>query len=172
MTRESRDGSSLMAVRMRLLLGGSALGLAVLDLVAKATAERSLSAGRVVSLGPLDLRLVYNPGTAFSLGAELPSALVLTVVGVITMGVAVFAWREAAKGSLIMVLGLAGVLAGAMGNFVDRADDGTVTDYLHSGWWPTFNLADVFITVGVVAVLIAILRPSRTATDSQRPNGV
>lgn len=79
---------------------------------------------------------------------------------------AVFAWREAATGSLLMVLGLAAVLAGAVANLVDRAGDGVVTDYLHSGWWPTFNLADVFITLGAAAVLIAVLRAPHAETGT------
>lgn len=158
-----------MAARMRLLLGGTALGLAVIDLGAKAAARRSLGAGRVIDLGPLELRLLYNPGTAFSLGADLPPAVVVTVVGVITAAVAVFAWREAAKASLLLVLGLAAVLAGAVANLVDRLDDGVVTDYLHSGWWPTFNLADVFITVGAAVVLTATIRASRGPGDEESP---
>ena len=37
---------------------------------------------------------------------------------------------------------------GAFANVIDRARDGVVTDYLHTDWWPTFNLADAFISVG------------------------
>ena len=76
-----------------------------------------------------------------------------------------------------MVLGLASVLAGAIANLVDRLDDGVVTDYLHSGWWPTFNLADVFITIGAVAVLTSLFarRHERSTTvrrvaSSERPS--
>ncbi len=39
---------------------------------------------------------------------------------------------------------------GAAANLVDRAADGVVTDYLHSSWWPTFNLADTFIVLGAI----------------------
>lgn len=144
----------------RLMLAGSASALTAVDLTAKAAAQRSLGNGQVVGLGPLDLRLIYNAGAAFSLGANLPLWAVMIVVGVITAGVAVFAWREAPRGSLTMVFGLAAILAGAVGNLLDRAGDRVVTDYLHFGWWPTFNLADVFITIGVVLVLGAILRSS------------
>lgn len=148
----------------RLLLVGLVVGLSGADLAAKAAAHRTLGAGRVVDLGLLDLRLGFNSGTAFGLGAELPAALILAIVGLITAGVAVFAWHEAAKGFSIMVLGLAAIVAGAAANLVDRAGDGVVTDYLHSGWWPTFNLADVFITLGAVAVLVAAWRsPSARA---------
>ena len=40
------------------------------------------------------------------------------------------------------------------------AGDGAVTAYLYTGWWPTFNLADTFITVGAALVVITTLRGS------------
>lgn len=46
--------------------------------------------------------------------------------------------------------------------------DGVVTDYLHTGWFPTFNLADVFITVGAAALVLGGVRKttdSATASD-------
>ena len=56
------------------------------------------------------------------------------------------------------------MLGGAVANFIDRATDGVVTDYLHTGWFPTFNLADVFITGGAVVLIVATLAaPDRTA---------
>ena len=168
-TTESQAAKSRPLTARRLLLLTVALALAGVDLTAKAAAQRLLNAGRVVDLGPLDLRLVYNPGTAFSLGATLPAPLIVTVVAVIVAGVAVFAWREAAHAALLMVLGLALVLAGAIANLIDRLDDGVVTDYLHSGWWPTFNLADVFITIGAVVVVLTSLFRSTPRTVDHRP---
>ncbi|HOQ53464.1 MAG TPA: signal peptidase II, partial [Micropruina sp.] len=58
--------------------------------------------------------------------------------------------------------GLAGVLAGASTNLIDRSIDGVVTDYLHTGWFPTFNLPDVFITVGAALVVLGVLRPPQS----------
>ena len=48
------------------------------------------------------------------------------------------------------------------GNFLDRLDGDGVVDYLHTGWFPTFNLADVFVTTGVVALLVGTMVPPRT----------
>ena len=45
------------------------------------------------------------------------------------------------------------MLAGAVANLADRGIDGVVTDYLHTGWWPTFNLADALITCAALAFL-------------------
>lgn len=163
MTTESVDSS--VAVRdaertrnRRLLLMGTAVLLAAVDLVCKVAAEGQLGGGRSVSLGVLDLRLAYNSGAAFSMGAGLPSWAVISVTGAITAGVAAFAWRSTSTGSRAMVTGLAAVVAGAAGNLIDRAGDGAVTDYLYTGWWPTFNLADVLITGGFVVAAVAATR--------------
>ncbi|GAB3314458.1 hypothetical protein GCM10027451_29430 [Geodermatophilus aquaeductus] len=142
----------------RLAVAATAFVLAAADLAFKAAAEHNLTGGRSIDLGLLDLRLGYNSGAAFSLGAGLPSWVVLAVTGLITAGVAVFAWRSASTASWPVLMGLSAVLAGAVGNLSDRAGDGVVTDYLHTGWWPTFNLADVCITLGAVTVALAVLR--------------
>jgi signal peptidase II len=55
-------------------------------------------------------------------------------------------------------VGLAAILAGALANLIDRAADGVVTDYLHTGWFPTFNLADTLITLGAALLVLVTLR--------------
>lgn len=140
------------------MVAGAALALAAIDLGLKTWAQQSLGGGRTVDLGAIDLQLAYNSGAAFSLGAGLPTWLVIAVPGVITAGVAVFAWRAAVDAWWPVLAGLAAILAGAVANLADRSVDGLVTDYLHTGWWPTFNLADVFITLGAATVALALLR--------------
>ncbi len=106
--------------------------------------------GKPVEADPLDLRLALNPGVAFSLLANAPAWTVHTVTGLITAVVAVALWRTAATARRLWGIALASILDGAAANLVDRAADGVVTDYLHSGWWPTFNLADAFIVLGAI----------------------
>ena len=124
-----------------------------MDLIAKAWAQNHLSATGV-EMGPVDLRLAYNPGVAFSVGANAPAWLVIAVTAAITAAVAVIAWRTARHGGRAQLAALALILGGAVANLVDRAADGVVTDYLHTGWWPTFNLADTAIVTG--ALLFAL----------------
>lgn len=143
---------------LRLWLAGVALALAATDLVLKAWAQQTLGGGRTVDLGVIDLQLAYNSGAAFSLGAGLPTWLVIAVPALITAGVAVFAWRAAVDAWWPVLAGLSAILAGAVANLADRSVDGLVTDYLHTGWWPTFNLADVFITLGAATVALALSR--------------
>lgn len=140
-------------VRRAAVLAGAAL-VAAVDLTAKAWAQRALGPAGVET-GVVDLRLAYNPGVAFSLGAAVPTGALLVLTGLLTAGVAAWAWRSAGTRSRLRHTALTGVLGGAVANLVDRAGDGVVTDYLHTGWWPTFNLADVAIVTGVTLLVLA-----------------
>jgi signal peptidase II len=76
-----------------------------------------------------------------------------------------FAWWAALGGILLAIqsgwffqqpaaqAGLGVALGGAGSNLCDRLRYGEVVDFLDLGWWPVFNLADVAITVGVIAAL-------------------
>lgn len=139
----------------------TALVLFLAATMAGVLAEHGLSAGPGPGFGPLQLRLTYNPGISFSFGSTLPAALVTTVTGAITVGVAVYAWRAAPTVPPMSVAGLAAIVGGAMANLLDRAIDGVVTDYLHTGWFPTFNLPDVFITCGAVLLIAGTMWPAR-----------
>lgn len=170
-----------MNIRQSAWLSGARLVMAVVaavlvgvDLGVKALIEQRLGDGRTLDVGILDLRLGYNTGAAFSVGSDLPGWLVLAVTAAVTVVVAGFAWVTAgrARTSGWLVAGLAAVVGGAVGNLVDRAGDGRVTDYLHTGWFPTFNLADVFITCGaVVFAASTVLNPDieDTAATKARP---
>lgn len=57
------------------------------------------------------------------------------------------------------------MIGGAVANLVDRARDGVVTDYLHTGWWPTFNLADTFLVTGFSVIAVLHARPERTVAE-------
>ncbi|WP_211210824.1 signal peptidase II [Sporichthya polymorpha] len=124
-----------------------AAAVAAVDLAARAWAKTRLPP-EGIETGPVDLVLGYNSGVAFSLGADAPTAVVVVVTATITAGIAVAAWRVAPWGSRTLRAALALVLGGAVANLLDRCRDGIVTDYLHTGWWPTFNLADVAIVLG------------------------
>ena len=150
--------ASSAAKRRTVLYVAAGIGAAI-DLAAKAWAQQALP-GRSISGGIIDLQLAYNPGMAFSLGNSLPSWAVIGFTGLITAAVAVAAWRIAPRGNRFQVTGRAAVLAGAVANLIDRTLNGHVTDYLHTGWWPTFNLADVFIVAGAFIFAIGYLRAS------------
>lgn len=119
---------------------------------------------RSVPLGPLDLQLGHNPGVAFGLASSAPAWLVVLITGLITVGLVLLGWRLSRRSAWAGVA-VGVVTGGALGNLLDRASDGVVTDYLHSGWWPTFNLADVAIVTGAALLVLLELRSSSSPAD-------
>ena len=153
--------------RARRLLLVVAAGLLAVALVVDPIARHTLTDGRSIDLGVLQLRLTYNTGVAFSMGNQLPTPVLLTVTGLITAAVGVYAWRTAPASTWPTIVGLAAIFAGAAANVIDRTLDGKVTDYLHTGWFPTFNLADTFLTCGVILLLISLFTEARTESTKE-----
>lgn len=140
----------------RVLMLLTAAALALIAVAVDPLARQGLD-GRPVDLGLLQLKLAYNSGVAFSAGANLPVPVVLAVTAAITIAVGCYAWRTAAQNSTLAAAGLAAIFAGALSNVIDRGFDGKVTDYFHTGWWPTFNLADTYIVCGAVVFVATML---------------
>ncbi|MFB9653389.1 signal peptidase II [Pseudarthrobacter sp. NPDC092184] len=149
------------ARRIKIALLVAAAVLAAADLGIKALAEALLANGATVDLGLLNLKLLYNTGVAFSLGADLAPWLVIAATAAIVLGMTWYAVSTAPAMPAICRAGAAMVLGGGAGNLMDRLDGEGVVDYLHSGWFPTFNLADVFVTVGVGLYVLGTLLGSR-----------
>ncbi|WP_024475488.1 signal peptidase II [Arthrobacter sp. CAL618] len=143
------------AMRIRATLLIWAVVLAAADLAIKAVAETLLAGGELIDLGLLNFRLYYNTGVAFSLGADLPSWVIIAGTGLIIVGLAWYLLQSAPTINRLARAGGELLLGGAIGNFVDRLAGRGVVDYLHTGWFPTFNLADVFVTTGVAVFVLA-----------------
>lgn len=113
-------------------------------------------------LGPLSLVNVHNRGVAFGfLGGGGALVLVVTLAALALL-VAYFA-RHAERPLLWLPTGL--VLGGALGNLADRIHQGYVTDFIHFPHWPAFNVADMSITGGVVALVLVLELRGRSAAD-------
>lgn len=144
----------------------TALTFTAADLALKTLAEHQLSSAPGPRLlGLLQLRLSYNTGMAFSRGAALPREIIVAVTALLTAAAAIYTWRTAATTPLGGRIGLTGVLGGALANLIDRGRDGMVTDYLHTGWWPTFNLADALIVCGAALLVLATVRQPAPPPD-------
>ena len=155
--------------RARITLIATAVFVAALDLGVRNWARQALNDGSATDLGLLKLRLAFNPGVAFSLGDALPPVVLLGITGVVLVALAVFAVRVTRTAtSLPVMLALAAMLGGAIANLLDRAGDGLVTDYLHTGWFPTSNLADVFVVTSAAVLVVASCRASDTANTRSR----
>jgi signal peptidase II len=106
--------------------------------------------------GPFGVALTYNSGFAFSLFSGRGS--LVTVV--LCIGVVVLAFVVGQVRSLPLAVGSGLVLGGAIGNLSERivgGPGGQVPDFITLHYWPTFNLADACVTIGVIIVIVALL---------------
>jgi signal peptidase II len=140
--------------------GLAACGAVVaLDQGTKAIATSLVDRGDRVEVLPfLAFENVRNKGIAFGLGGDI-SAVLIGVTIVLLLGLLVFLAARADGGWLWLPAAL--LLGGALGNLADRVRDGAVTDFIDLPLWPTFNLADVSIVVGVLLLLLDVERSEK-----------
>jgi len=154
------------------------LALLVSDQASKIWVRKTIPLFMSSNLIPsfIDLTHVENPGVSFSLLGDAPDAVRVPLLAGISLAAVVFLswywirnrselgpWLEAA-----FVL----ILPGAAGNLIDRVLQGTVTDFFHFRFGETSffvnNLADIYISLGVVSYMIGSIRIHR---DERRRDG-
>ncbi len=127
----------------------------LVDVLTKALAVRLLVPQRVPHevLGEtLRFTLVYNPGAAFGLHVGPYSRWVFMTLTVVALAILAWLYQSTREGHRMRVLALALVCAGAIGNLIDRAVEGSVTDFVKFPHFPAFNVADSAITMGAIAL--------------------
>ncbi len=130
--------------------------------------------GKVPINSFLNVTHQQNSGAAFSFLANESGwqrwffVVLATAVSLIIIG---WLWKIRQDGPLVLVAGLSLVLGGAIGNLIDRAMLGYVTDFIQVwfGSWafPSFNVADSAITVGAVLLIIDALFVSGRQKDAE-----
>ena len=129
------------------------------DILFKRLAESRLTEGETVTVlkNVLGLTLVRNTGAAFSLFSSSTTAL--TVVTGIAIVLGVFALAIIRKKPLIYDICVPLIIAGGVGNQVDRLTRGYVIDYIRTLFveFPVFNFADCLITCACFAVMIYLV---------------
>jgi signal peptidase II len=153
-----------------------------LDLGSKAWASRTLSAD-----GPreitrwFNLTLSHNTGGAWGFLHDASPAIrtpFFLVVSTLAIGAIAGLYRKLEPGQRALRWGLPLVLGGAVGNLVDRVRLGSVVDFLQvyatiggqTHYWPTFNVADIAIVVGVGLMGIDLVQQTRDQMAATRAN--
>ena len=118
----------------------------------------------VISEDFLMLRYAENPGAAFGLFRRLPPGargplFHLVSIGAVVLITVYWLRLRGTRQEIWALIGLPLVLGGAIGNWVDRLARGFVIDFIEAHWkdvytWPSFNVADSAIVVGVILLLI------------------
>ncbi len=97
--------------------------------------------------GIFHLTLVHNPGGAFGI---LKNQLALFIFTSIFAIILIYFNLKSNKHKKYVTVALSLILAGALGNLIDRVFFGYVIDYLDFRIWPVFNIADTSITIGAI----------------------
>ncbi|MCB9591356.1 MAG: signal peptidase II [Sandaracinaceae bacterium] len=147
-----------------------------LDQIAKQLAEALLRGRGLVTVidGFFELRYARNPGAFFSLGADLsPTLRRVFFIGASAAASALILrlYAKAQDGQRAFRVALMLLLAGALGNLVDRVLWGEVIDFAHLHWrevfdWATFNVADAFIVGGLGLLVLDLFRRNGDAAEA------
>jgi signal peptidase II len=155
-----------------ILVLGLGLGL---DLVTKLWVLQTMPVGSQIPLVPgfFNLVHVHNRGAAFSLlngistGFTRPFFILTTGL---VLGVVGYLWWRLPKANWAAALGYSLIMAGAVGNLIDRIRLGEVVDFLDFYWgryhWPAFNVADSLVCVGAAILVWVILMDEKPANAS------
>ena len=147
----------------------------VVDRVSKDFFEGSLSMYQRIQVIPdyFDWTLAYNTGAAFSFLADADGwqrwffaaiAIVVSVVLVVWV-------KRLKRHETLLAVALAMVLGGALGNLYDRVVLGHVVDFILVHWqnrwfFPAFNLADTFITLGAILLALDMFKSDKSAKEA------
>jgi signal peptidase II len=135
---------------------------ALVDQLSKALALSKLALGEPVAIVPgFNLTLGFNEGASFGMLSSVMTGkplLMAALTGAVTVILVVIAFRAR---SPLERAGFSLIVGGGLGNIIDRVRHGAVTDFLDLYWrdwhWPSFNAADIAISVGVLCIVAASL---------------
>ena len=147
-------------MKKRGIVAGIIAALIVLDQLVKSYVVQNIALGEVKTWIPNLVSLTYlqNRGAAFSILQD--QQLLFAVITLVVVVGAIWYLHKHMEDSFWMVLGLTLIIAGGLGNFIDRISQGFVVDMFHLDFinFAIFNVADSYLTVGVIILLIAMLK--------------
>ena len=107
--------------------------------------------------GIIELTNLRNSGAAWSIfEGQQTFFTIITIIAIIVIGYFIWQYRK----NIPMLIGLSLIMAGTIGNFIDRLRQGYVVDMFETTFinFPIFNLADMCLTLGVIWLIICILK--------------
>lgn len=147
------------------LLGALLLALDQLTKLAVRTFFHSSSSLQII---PNLFYLTYSQNTGALFGSFKGGNELLIWIALMAIGLILYLWDQFPKESCSAIF-LTFILAGSLGNLIDRVFLGYVTDFLDFRIWPVFNLADSLVTIGIVGMVIIILKEG-AKSGKEEPN--
>jgi signal peptidase II len=142
-----------------------AAAVILLDRLTKHAVVSGIAVGDVHKFLPgVTLVHVRNSGVAFGFLSG-GGALVLTLTLAALAALLIYFLLRPTKPWLWLPVGL--LVGGALGNLIDRVINGSVTDFIKLPFWPAFNISDMAITFGVLALLYVLEGPRRPSPSPE-----
>jgi signal peptidase II len=141
-----------------------AAAVIIVDRITKHLVVKGIDEGDVHKFLPgVQLVHVRNSGVAFGFFSGGGVLVLILTLAALTALVVYFVIRPS-RPLLWLPTGL--LIGGALGNLIDRISSGSVTDFIKLPFWPAFNVSDMAITFGVLALLYVLEGPRRDADGS------
>ena len=133
------------------------VALLLLDQIVKYAVRTNMVQGQSIPIisGIFHLTYIENPGAAFGILSN-HRILFLVMTAAIT-GIMFYLYLQLRNKKSLTAFSLALVISGAIGNFIDRFFQGTVTDMFDFQIWPIFNIADICICVGLALLCYLLI---------------
>src|SRR5699024_6290678 len=133
--------------------------LTICDQLLKSWVASSIVLGGSKQLIPgfIELTNLRNSGAAWSIfEGQQTFFTIITIIAIIVIGYFIWQYRK----NIPMLIGLSLIMAGTIGNFIDRLRQGYVVDMFETTFinFPIFNIADMCLTIGVIWLIICILK--------------
>jgi len=153
----------------------------ILDQISKRWAISTLKGRSSVDVikGFFDFRYVENPGAAWGIFGSVDDSIrkpFFVIVSIIAILFIIYFFIKVRKEQRVLSVAISLILGGAFGNFYDRVLNSYVVDFIHWFYkdyhWPTFNVADSAITVGVILMIIHMLFLEEKKTSSDQSEKV
>ena len=138
------------------------LGLIGLDQLVKYIVEQQFTQNVPLEIWNfINLTYIHNTGAAF--GIMEGARILFVIFNIILIAAVWWAWKKNWMGRYKLSVSL--IIAGAMGNCIDRVFRGYVVDFIDFTYWPIFNIADIAIVCGTILLSVMVL----TAKEDQLP---
>jgi len=146
------------------------LSILFLDQLTKLLVTKNLLLNQSLPVirGIFHITLIYNRGAAFGMLKNQARLFIFVSLFAVVLIMAVLKKNKYRKSSFYNI-SLSLILAGALGNLIDRLIRGHIIDFLDFRIWPVFNLADSAITIGAILLGYAILIESNNKTLNTKP---
>lgn len=145
----------------------------VLDQFAKSL-FKTMEPGGIIAgpfAGLIDIRLVHNTGGAWGIFSESTVALGVfsVIVCVVIAGFFLYTVKQA---TALQTLSFALIVAGGIGNAIDRFAQGYVIDFIEFSFidFPVFNIADIGVTCGFALLVLSMVMTVRSSGDASDAN--